>query len=92
MTVVDLEQHFIEQQIVNNRLKLGDSEIHKRVVAKLKKQVENAMKKSGSKLKGFHIQLYTTDEVFISSDLRFLPRVDPLTDAAEYYEGVDDDE
>jgi len=87
MTVIDFTPHFIEQQIINKRLKLSDSAIHERVVKELKSHVEDMMKKSGYKLKGFHIQLYTTDEVFTSNDLRFLPKANPLGDAIDYYEG-----
>jgi len=86
MTVINLETHFIEQQIVNNRLKLSTTEIQNRVIAELESHVKDVMKKSGNKLKGFHIQLYTTDEVYTSNDFRFLPNANPLGDAQDYYE------
>ena len=87
MTVIDRESHFIEQQIVNNRLKLNPIAIHNQVLAELETHVKDVMKKSKYKLKGFHIQLYTTDEVYTSNDFRFLPNANPLGDAQDYYEG-----
>jgi len=86
MTVIDRESLFIERRIENNRLKLSPIVIHNQVVAELESHIRDVMKRSKYKLKGFHIQLYTTDEVYTSNDFRFLPYANPLGDAQDYYE------
>jgi len=86
MTVINLESLFIERRIENNRLKLSPIVIHNQVVAELETHIRDVMKKSKHRLKGFHVQLYTTDEVYTSNDFRFLPNANPLGDAQDYYE------
>ena len=86
MTVIDREAHFIERQIVNNRLKLSDSEINNRMIKELTKEVNDMLKKSGNKLKGFHIHLYANDGVYSASDFTYTPNADPLGDAEVFYD------
>jgi len=86
MTVINLESLFIERRIENNRLKLSPIVIHNQVVAELETHIRDVMKKSKHRLKGFHVQFYTTDEVYTSNDFRFLPYANPLGDAQDYYE------
>ena len=86
MTVIDFTPHFIEQQIINRRLKLSDSEINKRMIKELTREVTDMLKKSGNKLKGFHIHLYANDGVYSASDFTYTPDADPIGDAEVFFD------
>ena len=86
MTVIDREAHFIERQIANNRLKLSDSEINRRMIKELTREVNDMLKKSGNKLKGFHVHLYANDGVYSASDFTYTPDADPIGDAEVFFD------
>lgn len=94
--IIDMEQHFIDEQRYNQRIKLSDDEITHAIKLQIATEIRKAMEHFEHRVKGFHIQVYgdvmTKDgmvsNIYIVQNLAHIPHVDPTLEAEIY---CDDD-
>jgi hypothetical protein len=87
--IIDLEAHFIDEQVYNQRLQKSDDEISDALKKELSSHVRKAMQMFGHKLKGYHIQIYgdvlkrdgEIAQIYIAQNLTYRREADPIVEA-----------